>query len=220
MPSDSPNSRRPDPDDEPSRTVQIPWDSWLITCGMPRRIVEMARAPLTGRSCYDAVRRAVNTDAPTVYLWGTNGNGKTHMASWLLSRWHLTAMQAYQGDSDARFSGWQPTARWATCGDITSALKNFSKGNFDYDREMRAFSRPDVLMIDDLWADRATEYDVASIVELVEARRNHNLRTIITGNHGARDLIDISRRFADRLAEGLVIEFDGKSHRIATRRAN
>lgn len=204
------------PDDD--RTVRVSWESELIASGFPRRIVEMAAHPLSGQPCFDAVRKAVHTMSTTVYLWGTNGNGKTHMGSWLLSAWHAIAMRGYYGDAQQRVSGWRPSVRWSPCNEITAALRNFSKGHFDYDREMRAYSRPTALMIDDLWPDRATEMDVANIVELVELRRNSGLRTIITSNHDARSLVALSRRFADRLGEGIVVQFTGRSHRVSNRK--
>lgn len=210
MCSDRPPAEAP----EPSRTAVYTWTAELISCGFPRVIAGMVESPLAGEPYFDDVRRAIRTDALTVYLFGTNGNGKTHMGSWLLSMWHLIGSRAYaEAAMDVRTLQYPPTCRWASCNEITAALKNYSKRGFDFERELAYYASFTCLLIDDLWPDRVTEADVASIVELVEIRRNARRRTVITSNHEARALVGISRRLTDRLAEGVTIKFTGASHR-------
>lgn len=200
------------PDD---RRVTVSWVQELVTTGMPRGIAERHESILQGTPYFAAVIDAVRSPSRTVYLWGPNGNGKTHMGSWLFSTRHAMAMHRYHRDMTTKLSGWYPSARWATSNMITAALKNFSARNFDFEREQRIYTTPDLLLIDDLWADRATEVDVQNIVEIVDVRTANGRRTILTGNHSPIDIeTRFSRRFADRLYDGLMIEFTGASHRM------
>lgn len=193
----------------------LSWGAELVSTGMPRRIAEMTATALEGADYFRTVVGAVKSDHLVVYLWGANGNGKTHMASWLFSHWHARNLQKFNADMESRARGWYPSARWATCNTITAALKNFSRDDFDFEREMRFYSRPDVLMIDDLWADRATQVDVQNVVEIIETRTTNGRRTVITGNHNPATIhADISRRFGDRLNDHLVVEFTGGSYRL------
>lgn len=194
------------------------WGAELISTGMPRRIAEMVAEPLVSEGYFKAVIRAATSEHLLVYLWGANGNGKTHMGSWLFSQWHAANLRRFYGDMETQVRAWYPSARWATCNALVAALKNFSRDDFDFEREMRVYSRPDTLMIDDLWADRATQVDVQNVVEIIETRANAGRRTVITGNHNPATIhADISRRFGDRLNDHLVIEFTGGSHRLQRR---
>lgn len=178
---------------------------------MPRQIVDMAESPLTGEPEYDAVRALSKQNKKLVTLYGPNGNGKTHMGSWLFSMWYAGAMYYWSQDTVGR---WQPSALWTKANQISAALKNFSRGGFDFQREFELFARPYILMIDDLYAEGASDFDNTNLVELIETRLQHKRRTIITTN---LSLVDIAERFSPRLADrmrgGEIVRFNGLSHR-------
>jgi len=203
--------------DYEERSVSEDWPTTLLRSGVPRKALNFCGDVLTGRDEYVSVidLGAVYPDTvpPVVYLTGSNGNGKTHMGTWLFARWLLILAIRWLDNR----SGWEPLGRWTTGMALSQSLKNFSQDGFDVQRAFGELTRKQLrlLMIDDVFADKATETDIANIAELVERRKNAGLMTILTGN---KTVVDVEReysiRLAERLLDGRVIRFAGKSHRL------
>lgn len=203
----------------------------LVWCGVPPIYASMALSRLTGRPEFDAVARCAvpraiednvrkeNWLPPLVVIYGENGNGKTHMGTWLFSQRMAQAHAAFNArlkSATLAVGEFPPTGMWVQANRITSALKAFSRGAFDFEREMSQYTMPAVLMIDDLFADGASDYDAANLTELIERRMSAARATIITSNKGPIDIGEAySRRLADRLSDGEVVRFTGTSHRGA-----
>lgn len=210
---------------EPSRTVVVSWEQRLAWCGVPRALLSIAARPLRGMKEFERVihLQAIPHDEfpPIVYLYGTNGNGKTHMGTWLFSRWLARGFRNYAAaideSTDAFKAGvWLPTAVWRTFRGMAEAMKNYNaEGGFNFKETAREFIWPDLLMIDDLFSDRASETDVANITHVIDSRLNQSKPTIITSNHLPIMLEAYSPRLADRVADPLgTIHFTGGSHRL------
>lgn len=161
--------------------------------------------------------RVENWMPALVVLYGENGNGKSHMGTWLFSQRMAAAHAGFNARlaaGELRDREFPPTGLWVQANRITAALKAFSRGGFDYERDIAEYTRPEVLLIDDLFADGATDYDAANLTEVVDRRLSSGKTTIITSNKGPIDIGEVySRRLADRLAGGEVVRFTGISHR-------
>ena len=185
-----------------------------MSCGVPREIALVSMERLTSAPSFDRVAGCLRSRPLIVYLWGSNGNGKTHMGTWLMSQQHARNMRRYYAGIESGANHPYPTALWTTSNALTAALRNYSKGGFDYEREQLTYTRPTLLLIDDLLSDRASEVDVANLVEIIESRRTSGLQTIVTSNLAMQDVANVSRRLSDRLQEGETIQFAMKSHRV------
>jgi DNA replication protein DnaC len=77
--------------------------------------------------------------------------------------------------------------------------------------------KANLLLLDDLGASKPSEWAVATLEHILNARVNGHRRTIITTNHGEPALRGAwGDRFADRLRTGLaVVRFEGQSRREA-----
>jgi len=184
----------------------------------------MALAPLAGEEYFDSVRTAAGSSAPwplVVFLFGANGNGKTHMATWLFATWHGRQMSGWDKQRREQRDGigtriFAPRALWTTERMLTESLKAYGNDRFDVRGSMQHYSRPDILLVDDVFTERTSETDVSNVTDILEARRDAGKITIITSNRGP---VEISTRFSRRLAErlldeALVVEFTGPSERM------
>lgn len=212
------------------RAFAIDWRSALIWYGVPSLYAGMALTRLHGRPEFDQVAafavpqerivgvlRDSRWQPDLVILYGENGNGKSHMGTWLFSQRIAAALASFNTRMKAGtldVGEFPPSGLWVQANRITAALKAFSRGGFDYERELAEYTRPAVLMVDDLFADGASDYDAANLTELIDRRLSAGKATIITSNKGPIDIGEAySRRLADRLAGGEVVRFTGKSHR-------
>lgn len=188
---------------------------------MPTRYIAFTHGALEGLPEFDeiiALGMMLPDPGTVMYIYGPNGNGKTHMATWLFGQWLALLQAVWHRDKPAK--EFPPQGVWISGYDLTQRLKNYSRENFDAQREFQEFTRRQlkVLLIDDVFADRATETDVANIAELVEQRRTRELATIMTGNHSQLDIEQrYSVRLTERVLEGRMVRFTGKSHRLAGR---
>lgn len=202
----------------------VPWEDHLRTLGIPTRLVAISAEPLRGEEYFEHVFTAAFAKWPwpsVVFLYGPNGNGKTHMGTWLFWMWHGRQMRGW---SDARDRGevgigtriFQPRAMWTTERSLTEALKAYNNERFSFREQAQVFVLPEILMIDDVFTERTSETDVSNVTDILESRRNAGKITIITSNRGP---IEIADRYSGRLAErliddALVVEFTGSSHRM------
>lgn len=211
----SESSMQPDPaiEDgaEPDRTVQIDWRTSLIWSGMPPAVATLALAGLTDRPEFERILQIADSKflpAWTFTMHGSNGNGKTHMASYLFS--NIYARYYFATARSERMVH----VLWTEANRITAALKDFRRGDFQYDHEMQVYTLPHLLLIDDLFADGASEFDVRNLVEVIDRRISAKRFTIITTNISPMQIHEqYSPRLADRMRGGEVIAFTGASHR-------
>ena len=138
-------------------------------------------------------------------LFGTNGNGKSHLVE-AIAREMLA-----QGR-------W---VKYAFAPDLLDALRN----SYDPDATARfeqvyeLYSLPDVLLLDDLGAERSTEWAVEKLTRLVDDRLRSGKRLVVATNLNMEGMAGkLSPRLADRLFDTMTgmarpVYFPGKSHR-------
>lgn len=121
--------------------------------GVPTKFAEMDKMDTEAISVSDAINNGL-------YLWGKSGRGKTYLAS-------AIAKEAVDKRIDTRFS---------------SAVDMFTDlTNFDTDMLYR-YTEPDLLIIDDLGAERASEFRLEKLVQIMSAREYEDKPTIVTSN--------------------------------------
>lgn len=157
--------------------------------------------------CYNYALAFANGKRPHCFLTfaGEPGTGKTHMAiaiswHWLecasgtVAYWQVEALldtlrQGYSQEKADELSG-------------TYALLNFVK-------------KCSLLVLDDLGAERSTDWSSAKLDEVVDHRYLHQLPTVVTLNVTPDAL---PPRLADRLFEGKVFVLKTRSHRRRQRK--
>jgi len=136
-------------------------------------------------------------------LAGGPGLGKTHLALAMAWEWiegRRSQALYYQVESfldelRCRYRRWQADYE---------GWENDPYGLLDFAK------RVPFLVLDDLGAEKGTEWAVAKLDELVDHRYLNRLKTVFTTN---LRLEDLPPRIADRISSGIVLVLSGKSRR-------
>lgn len=136
------------------------------------------------------------------YLWGEPGRGKTYAAA--------TAVRLFE-ESGRK-------AKLISAKNFLGSVRAGFDGK-DKDALGRA-ERYDLLALDDLGAEKVTEWTIETITGLIDKRTACGLPTIITSNYRIGQIRDIwggmdGKRIASRLAGSCeIIEFEGEDRRL------
>ena len=142
---------------------------------------------------------ARGTDAQGLYLAGQVGTGKTHAAWIAVAAWCLTTGTVPHGDAnDARHSGVGPTVIFAR---MTDLLDSFRPGD-DSVRRVRDCQHAGLLVIDDLGAEKPSEWTQERLYSVIDHRYANCLPLIVTSNLPPKQVAEqAGERVASRLAE-------------------
>lgn len=143
-----------------------------------------------------------------MYIHGRVGCGKTHVAYSLIKR---------LGQEDG-MGGTRYNARFWNMTELIHAIKR----DFDlspsekYHHEDDLMGYQGILFLDDLGAEKPTEFVAETIYLIINKRYNDMKPTIITSNFALEDLSDrVGERIASRIGEMCeIFELDGKDRRL------
>lgn len=135
---------------------------------------------------------------PGVVIVGPVGTGKTHLAAALVF------------DLIEKFNLTPGTFAWTTAIALLRAIReSFDSG--DTTALERRYRTVDLLVIDDLGAEKPTEWASAILLDVVNTRLEDLLPTIVTTN--SPSLKDVNPRLHDRLREFTAVSLLGPSRR-------
>lgn len=124
-----------------------------------------------------------------VFLIGGFGNGKTHLAIGTLNEW----MEAGHNGRFTKAADWLAMMR-------KHAVPE--EGQVDSEYLLDAYAKVEMLAIDDLGAEKSTEWGAEQLYRLLDRRYDSRLPTFVTSN---APLAQLDPRIVSRLREGLVV---------------
>lgn len=127
-------------------------------------------------------------DPAFVVMFGTQGTGKSHLAAAKFVQWSACGEWGWFGP---------PRPRWWKVASYLEQLKQEMQE--DRGRSHILAKRCDLLVLDDLGAERATDWSHAELTELISHRWNNLLPTVITTNLDAQGLAQWDAPIASRL---------------------
>jgi DNA replication protein DnaC len=138
-------------------------------------------------------------------LMGKPGTGKTHLAAAIANHIMTTSKAA---------------AVYRTVGGILQYIKGSYDKASEYS-EAQAFdslTKPHLLVIDEVGATKPTEFELATLFQIINSRYEEQLPTIVISNLSSKELpAALGERCVDRLREGggIAVGFDWESARKA-----
>lgn len=152
-------------------------------------------------------------------LRGKPGIGKTHLACALaisllhpahpetLARKNVEEWETYASDSIRFVSTPELICR------LRSTFRDGAKES-EYDI-VTEYKRCKVLILDDLGAEKRSDYSASSLYAIISGRRNAHLFTIVTTNQTLNEINEWEPRIASRLGEYTTIKLEGNDRRLA-----
>jgi len=126
-------------------------------------------------------------DKKGVYLWGETGTGKTVMASSIIREYIIKYGGKIKYISSPKMIM-----------ELQDSYKNDKESPVDI---LKKLSRVDILFIDDLGAEKLTEFVRQSIYFLINEREQWERPTIITSNYSLSEIdVYIDKRISSRIA--------------------
>ena len=152
------------------------------------------------------------TTKKSVRIHGQVGRGKTHLAVALLkSAYRLgTTERGTDKIIPARFE-----VRFVRAHDYLKAIKStFRRASKESERDVLAeYTSPDVLVLDDIGAESASDYGWSELLTLIESRAYRLKTTIATTNLSITDMFKHEPRLASRMKEWRAVELTGLDRR-------
>jgi DNA replication protein DnaC len=167
----------------------------------PRQFENAAYAdvPKEIQECFDAIKDT----RQGIYIHGGVGCGKTYVA------WALWQEWKDRGGNEPIF--------WNVSELVRSIKRDFDKHPYDRERsEEEVMEWRGVLFLDDLGAERLTDFVAEALYLIINRRYEEKLPTIITSN---LDLGELSKQIGDRIASRItgmcdIVELKGEDRRI------
>ena len=170
-----------------------------MTQSTPRRFAhsDFSKLPKELRECIENVRET----RKGMYLWGPVGGGKTY------------AVYAIKGKLEAMGI----SVRVLSAPEMLDLIRDDMEHKDSHNLE-RLLSNRGVLVIDDLGAEKASEWVSETLFKIINKRYEEVLPTIVTSN---LDLGELSERMGDRIPSRIaemcvVIKLDGADRRLST----
>ena len=152
-----------------------------------------------------------------ICLRGSTGVGKTHLATALMrsamrpENPNFVGVEVGAGLFDYTGSiGWVSVPFFLT--EIKSTFSRESKGSEQ--EVIERYAVPKCLVLDDLGAEKSSEFSISSLYVLLSERINRQKKTIITTNLTIDEIEEIDQRLASRLAGFSTVKLPEKDRRI------
>jgi len=179
-------------------------EGYLRSAGVPKRFLGCSFSTYVGRKEPFAPLTDFPENLSFVFFSGNVGAGKTHAAVALLRD------AATRDERKGRFV--QATALFL------ELRASFGQAGFSEEQVFGKYLANSVLVIDDLGAEKVSDYVRASWYHIIEARYAEMRPTVVTSN---LSLAEISAaygdRIASRIASGFVLNFRGEDWRLRLR---
>lgn len=151
----------------------------------------------------------------SLFLHGSRGTGKTHLMAALAREIILKAPPLCEFNQFYRDFNYTPL--FASIPELLMQIRSSYKRNDLSEEELLdRYSKSDILMLDDLGAEKPTEWVLQTLYLIIDRRYRDMKRTIISSNY---TLDQIAKRLDDRISSRIagmceVIQIKGKDRRL------
>ena len=185
----------------------------LVLYGVPTRFRSAVLGDFT-----DKLQGRVNGQAPAAgfFLTGPAGTGKTHLAAAMLGHWW--DIRLLETPPHSLYPNFEPClAIWASVSEFIGTLIAGIRGD-QYGKSpewtVRTCQHAGALVLDDLGAEKTSEFSLSALYRVIEYRINEFNPTIVTSNLSLKQLNEWEPRIASRLGGMNVIKMGGRDRRL------
>ena len=145
--------------------------------------------------------RTIMKAGENIFITGKTGVGKTHLAVGLIIEY---------GHSEPNYY------RFMNVPKLILDLHGDIKADRDYTERIQNLCTVKVLVLDDMGAEKATEYVRAVLYEIINERIMNGLQTIVNSNMNLDDIsTNIDDRLASRLSSFQIVNITGTDRRVS-----
>lgn len=174
------------------------------SAGLPLGQIPSFRAYVTDtdgrREALKKVQEWAQNPTKNLVLEGSNHTGKTHL---------ITA-------ATNELSRHGTYVRMALINDIYSTIKrayDYEASEYYYNRFKKIYTKPDILVIDDLGKERVTDWTVSTLFDIIDERYRNNKVTAVTTNYNKKSLVEKLTVEGDvSKAKAIVCRIYGRTH--------
>lgn len=188
--------------------------TFLTSAGVPPRFLDCSFSnfhcppgnPTVLKACYVTTQSSSQNTSHGIFLRGTNGTGKTHLAISILRATLL------RGIVNCHFIKIPHL--------LFQVKKAFKSTSFDTeDLLIQRFLKYDLLVLDELGVEKATPWTLQTLYLIIDGRSSHLKKTVFTSNLTLQDIEDnIDARFASRIVEMCtLLDVAGGDYRISSK---
>jgi predicted ATPase len=176
--------------------------SALAKCGVPKLYRPVSREDWDkGSGRY----KLFDYEPRDIYLYGSCGTGKTHFAATLMKEW----LSEYVTEDKYE-------AKWTNAPYILARIREtYSSHATESELDViNTFSRFKMLVIDDLGAEKVTDWSISALYQIISNRINECKVTIVTSNLSLEKLAEWNERISSRMSGFFVGEMKGEDRRL------
>lgn len=159
---------------------------------------------------------AIKTEK-SVFLCGSVGSGKTHLACGLMYEWYKHHICLKESEFNGSIGISYPKDPVFLYGpNLFLELKSvFSKNDGSEESIVSKYSTPPLLVLDDMGAEKISDWTRSGLIALIGRRHMYCRQTIITSNLSLDEISKIDDRISSRFLEmGVVIDMGDKDYRL------
>lgn len=177
----------------------------LTEIGVGRRHVHCSFDTYQGKAKVVDVCRAFLENPADMVLTGAPGTGKTHLAAAILRE--LVRESKIRG---------KETARFVPVPELLAEIRASYRDDGPDERDiLDKYSQLPYLVLDDLGAEKSTEWSITTLYLIIDRRYRDMRPTVVTTNLTLDQIAKtLSERISSRLASGKVIEIKGEDYRM------
>lgn len=165
--------------------------------------------PLRYRDCSkenipEEIKEKINkalSEKKGIFLYGDAGTGKTYIMYTILKEFYRVE------NYETLFTDMP----W-----LSMKIKNYVKENEDPQENVRTYTSPQYLFLDDFGVEKMTDFLFETLYLIIDTRYSHLKPTFISSNYSLKEIAEnINDRIASRISEMcVVIKVEGKDRRI------
>ena len=179
----------------------------LTACGVGRRYLSCSFETFRGAEKFKAICKTLIEKPESIVLTGDTGSGKTHLAVAIL-REFVTAGKVIS-PRDAIFT---------TVPDLLLSIRSgfgdssgFTQSEEDF---VNSYAKTPFLILDDLGAEKSTEWATATLSAIIDKRYRELLPTVYTTNLTLDEIGNqLSRRISSRMSDAKIIKLSMPDYR-------